>query len=270
MLRSVLQIPRTVGTSCLYVAFMFGVLGYVLSGAWAAAAGVAGAWTVHFLFWSLRDRLTTKAWQSVADEYGLDCRRESGERPGSGDSPVERFLRGLTPPDENFELAGTVDGRRVRMFVEGPADARVSVWAVDVADLLPEWLRVYPSKVEATAGRWLDLGDIDVGHPEFDDRAVIGGTEADRLREFFWEHDLADALDELYDHVGPFEIEGGWLRHVADGTTRSERSLRLQLERLRTVANRLEATMEDTVLDVETGNEKAEAAEAAVHVYDRE
>jgi len=262
--------PRTVGTSCLSAVLVFGILGQTLYGWGGAVAGVVGAWLIHFAFWSLRYRLSVGAWQSIAEEYGLEFREPHEGLAGAEGNGVERGLRVLTPPDERFELAGTIEGREVRMFVEGPADERATVWAVDVADLLPTWLRLKPSAVKAAVSRGLDLSDVDIGHPEFDDRAVIGGHEADRVREFFWEHDLGDVLDELFDHVGPFEIERGWIRHVGEGTTRSERTLRRQLERVRTVANRLEATVGgNTVLGEGEESEETEAAEAAVHVYER-
>ncbi len=260
--------PRTVGSSCLFATMFFGAIGYALHGGWGAAAGVAGAWLVHFAFWSLRYRLTEQSWRAVADEYGLELRVD-GRRPDESEgTPVRRLLRMLTPPDEDFELAGTLDGRQVRMFVEGPADGRMTAWAVDVANLLPMWLKLQPSTVKATASRWLDLEDVSVGHPEFDDRVVVGGHDADRVREFFWDHDLAETLDELFDQAGPFEIEGGWIRHVVEGTTRSKHSLQRQLERVRTVANRLEAAIdEEAVLETDQGVEETEAAEEAVYVY---
>ena len=251
-----------------------GTLVFVTLFAWAAWGwlpalfAAAAAWGIYWLVWVFRYGATKLSWEHAADELDVDLVRHDAGVFHPGDDPLASLLLVMTPDQPDFELTGTLDGRDVTVRVDLDASPTRTIWEVDTTDLLPDWLSVRPSSLEAFADRWLDLEDVIIGHAELDTRAVIAGPDEDTVREFFWDHDIADDLVRLFDDVGPFRILDGRVRITATGIARQSRPIRNNVERLRAIADCLEVALEsDGGVEAEF-DDVEQQSEATVHTYD--
>lgn len=272
---------------------LFGIF-FTLTATVGIVAGVFGAIAATWVYTAGRSLVhasTRSAWKDAADEIAelLDSRSDGAETSleleeradGSGWIGVAR--------DTGLELVGEIEGRPARIRATDEAGSRRTTWEIDCTDFLPDWLDLRPARVEASADWWVQTGDVKVGHEELDRRFMVGGAEAEKVRAFFWEHELGDDFAEVFDAAGSFEIADGVIRDMQEGVVRRSQALRNQAARLRTVADRLEqvvsgeprkTTLPNESLDVESrsnGEQERRTGEvdldecredAAVHQYD--
>lgn len=244
----------------------FALLWYVY-GLITAGVGSATGWILYRIFALFHIGMTYLSWRHAADAFDL----EFSDVDADPSNPTGNFLGPLgpliLPYQPEYELTGVRDGRSVRVHVDANGATLRTVWTVDAPDVIPEWLMVRPQSVKATADRWLDVEDVKIGETPFDDLIVVAGPDADDVKTFFWEHDIADELVELRAESPDFEISDGEIRMSESGIARRSRPIRDGLERLLEIADRLEETAaadEATRLEETDDAERPEAA----HVYE--
>jgi hypothetical protein len=254
-----------------------------MTGLYGLPAGIAALSCAVILYQGvllLVFRAARTTWKQLARE--LEDHFDSGdpETPTELEytGPTLEALPGSWPGESDLELSGTIEGRPVRIHVDGSGDSPRTVWEVDCTEFLPDWLNLRPARLRVTADWWVETGDVKVGHRELDRRFMVGGAEADRVRAFFWEHELGDDFAELFDDVGSFEVVDGVLRDSRQGIVRDGHTIQRQTVRLVTIATHLEQVvtagypeteLPDEPVDEEwKGSLREEREDEVAHVYD--
>lgn len=245
---------------------VLGVMAVVFVVGWLLADAVTGMLVTgvillgYWVIWAFRYFATQFSWEHAAGE--LDCRLTEHNR-----------LTPFVPVSPAFEIAGEYAGRTVEVAVETQVFRQRTVWKVDCSGVVPDWLRVSPSSVAASADRWLDVDDVKLGHEEFDGRAVVGGKAADEVRAFMWERGLAEGIVEIFEEYEAFEIADGVVRFVESGVARRSSTIRDNVERAVDIADRLaevagQRSSEDVTLGDGEVNEEAVGSEEAVTTWE--
>jgi hypothetical protein len=59
------------------------------------------------------------------------------------------------------------------------------------------WFTIYPRGLLSTAGKWLGMQDIDVGHSRFDDEYIIQGNDPDTVKALFANERIRFLIESL-------------------------------------------------------------------------
>lgn len=248
-------------------------LGLLWNGPLAGAVVAGLAWFVYWMGWWLRKAMTRMSWGHVAEEERLELTVDSttlfGWENGVFEIPTHPLARNLLVPLDMViptRPEYRLDGGDVRAYTEIRPDGTYTVWEADAPAAIPDWLVVRPNELPTVARRWVDVEDVLVGHEAFDTLAVVRGPTSDRVRTFFWNHDLAESLLKLYEEIGPFAIRDGTIRVEERGMARQSTDIEPPLRRVRRAAAALREELSDRASDRE--QQHREQQRSAAYVYE--